>query len=249
MSMHNFYLDPDDWQPPFRLSGQEARHLSRVLRLKNGDTVRLLDGNGRTGEFRIDDVGKTCVQLEPLSIQHHPRPPSRCWLAAAYTKAARRSWIMEKAVELEAGGVWFWQSERSQAKLPEEDKGSWREQLIAGAKQSFNPWLPELACIKGGAEALAIEGGRFSSAILLWEEADGEQMLQLGDLEPRGDILFVMGPEGGLTQKEADIFTAHGFKAVSLGKRILRWETAALTCLGLGWWARELAISNSTDKA
>jgi 16S rRNA (uracil1498-N3)-methyltransferase len=245
--MHNFFLHPEKWPlnpaDPLILEGREAGHLIKALRLKAGEQVRLLNGAGKTGDFTIQSITKNQARLVPLTVQVHSRPGSRCFLAAAYTKAARRSWLMEKAVELEAGGIWFWQAERSQLPVPGASGENWQAQLIAGAKQCFNPYLPEVRTFPLGAEALALEAGKFKKAFLLWEDEKQENMLNLGDLavpQNAGDLLFIMGPEGGLSAEEARLFKKHGIPGVSLGKRILRWETAALLCLGLAFWARQL---------
>ncbi|MDR2050798.1 MAG: 16S rRNA (uracil(1498)-N(3))-methyltransferase [Deltaproteobacteria bacterium] len=240
--MRTFFLEPGRWRIPFILDGPEARHIARVLRLKNGDSIRLLDGQGKTGEFALTAVAEKGIKLEPVNIVEHPRRQRRNFLAAAYTRVARRSFMLEKAVELEAGGIWFWQAERSQAKVPDKPVARWREQLIAGAKQSLNPWLPELRTLPGGAEDLFSASSSFKNRFLLWEEADPACMLLPEDLTGAGeqeDILFVMGPEGGLSPAEAEFFVERGFRPVSLGRRILRWETAAVLCLGLAWWTGE----------
>lgn len=211
--------------------------------MREGERICLIDGRGRTGEFEIIQVKSGAVHCSPLSITEHPQPGGRCWLAAAYTKAARRSFMLEKSVELEAGGVWFWQSEFSQAKVPADAKEKWQAELVAGAKQSTNPWLPELKTIPNGAAELAEAGQPFKRKFLLWEDADRGQMLMPQDLQSGEDALFVMGPEGGLSSREVDIFIQNGFKPVSLGRRILRWETAAVLCLGLSWWMNEINFS------
>ena len=75
---HNFYLPPEAWRVPFRLEGPEAHHLARVLRLKAGGVVRLFDGLGRHGLFRIDAVSKNAVDLTRQSEQREDRPMARC---------------------------------------------------------------------------------------------------------------------------------------------------------------------------
>jgi 16S rRNA (uracil1498-N3)-methyltransferase len=244
--MRTFFLEPGRWRVPFILDGTEARHIARVLRLKNGDLVRLLDGHGKSGEFALAEVAEKSIRLEPLSIVEHPVKQGRCFLAAAYTKAARRSFLLEKAAELEAGGIWFWQAERSQIKVPDKPGAHWQEQLIAGAKQSLNPWLPELKTLPGGAQALLSSSSYLKKRFLLWEEAKTSEMLRPEDLAgacQEEDSLFVMGPEGGLSPAEAEFFIEGGFRPLSLGRRVLRWETAAVLCLGLAWWARECACA------
>ncbi len=243
--MHTFYLEPAKWQAPFIITGQEANHMAKALRLKAGEHVRLLDGQGLSGEFAITAVGGSSVKLEQVTLEQHPKPEGRCFLAAAYTKAARRSFMLEKSVELECGGIWFWQAEHSQAKVPADAKTHWQEQLVAGAKQSNNPWIPELRTMPDGAAEVCREAQRFKRRFLLWEDAGAPDMLQFEDIYASADTLFAMGPEGGLSANEVAAFKNAGFKPVSLGRRILRWETAAVFCLGLAWWAQELRLAKT----
>ena len=238
-SAHNFYLAPEAWRVPFRLEGPEAHHLARVLRLRPGALVRLFDGLGRHGLFRIEAVSKNAAELTPQSEGTEPRPMVRCTLAAGFSKALRRGWFMEKAVELEAAALWFWQGEYSQAALPEAEKESWKASLIAGAKQCGNAWLPELRMLRGGAAALAEARASVDRAFLLYEGETGGRMLQREDLTVPGDILLIVGPEGGFSPREAALLQEAGITAVSLGGRVLRWETAAVLTLGLAWWARQ----------
>ncbi len=237
--MRTFFLPSENWSKPYLLSGQEARHLLKVLRIKRGDSIRLLDGLGREGFFTVASTDKDSVLLEEQSVRLCPRPAARCVLAAGFGKALRRGWLLEKAVELEAAGVWLWQAEYSQGRLPAEIRDSWQAQMIAGAKQSVNPWLPELRSLPGGAGELAALRKDFDRAFLLWEDQNQDRLLSLADLRLEGSILFVLGPEGGFSKKEADLLINSGFTPVSLGARVLRWETAALLCLGLAWWANQ----------
>lgn len=236
--MRCFYLPPHEWRAPWRLHGQEARHLIRVLRIKVGETIRLVNGVGGEGIFAVSGMEKNTVLLTPESLVQHEPPASRITLALGYTKAVRRSWLMEKAVELEAGALWFWQGEYSQVPLPQEEKDSWHTQMESGAKQSANPWLPELRVLSGGVDALVRESGSFARSYLLWEN-EHTTLLDPMKLALPGDSLLVLGPEGGFSPHEAMRFQNAGFLSVSLGKRILRWETAALLTLGLAWFARQ----------
>lgn len=237
--MRTFFLPASGWHEPYQVTGQEARHLVTVLRIRPGDTVRLLDGEGREGIFTVGDASKNCVTLHPEKITLHERPDSRVTLAVGYGRGIRRGWLLEKAVELEAGGIWFWQADRSQGKVPEENKESWFAQMTAGAKQSNNPWLPELRTQPGGIGDLVAARRAFSRAYVLWEGDTADRVLALEDIAPAGDTLFVLGPEGGFSEREITALTAASFTPVSLGNRVLRWETAALLCLGLTWWARQ----------
>ncbi|MDR1946829.1 MAG: 16S rRNA (uracil(1498)-N(3))-methyltransferase [Desulfovibrio sp.] len=235
----SFYLAPEAWNPSVILDARESRHLTQVLRLKAAAEVRLFDGCGRFGIFRVEDARRNAVRLTLLSEGREERAATRCTLAVAFSKALRRSWFMEKSVELGASAVWFWQGDYSQIALPEAGKQSWQAALIAGAKQCGCATLPNLALIQGGAEAIASRRKDFDRARLLYEGDTGGRLLELSDLAQPGDILLVLGPEGGFSPREAALLSAAGIVPVSLGARVLRWETAAVLTLGLAFLARQ----------
>jgi len=230
-----FFLPPGDWVEPYVLAGEEARHLIGVLRARPGDTVRLFDGAGREGVFRIESIARREATLSPIEITQGERPDG-VTLAVGWNKAARRTWLLEKAVELEARGLVFWQAARSQGAVPQAAKETWQGPMIAAAKQCGNPWLPELSTLPGGIDELVALGRTFPRRYLLWAGPEA------GLFDPaeaaRGDSLLVLGPEGGFTPEEGRTFSDAGFVPVSLGRRVLRLETAAVLALGLAFWAR-----------
>lgn len=240
-SARMFYLPPEAWREPYRLTGAEAHHATRVLRLRVREDIRLLDGQGREGIFRITAIGKHDVDLEPLDIRLHPRPAARAILAAGWTKAARRGWILEKSVEFEAAGIWLWQAERSQFPVPPDIKESWQSQLVAGAKQCRNPWLPELRTLPGGVrELIAAAAGCEQRLALLESDHGPARSITPEMLGVAGTTIYVVGPEGGFASGEVRALLDAGFSGVTLGERVLRWETAAVLCLGLHWWKGQL---------
>ena len=242
MSVNNigaFYLAPALWRESFHLTGPEHTHLAKVLRARPGDALRLLDGQGREGIFTVSQINKQHTLLHPQEMITHPRPKGGAVLALGWTKALRRSWLLEKAVELEAGALWFWQAKRSQTPVPEESKETWQAQLIAGAKQCLNPWLPEIKTLPGGAAELIAASQNFKHRFILHEDPNHGRSLTLSDLPRQDSPLFILGPEGGFAPEETTAFLDAGLTPITLGRRILRWETAALLCLGLAWWGRE----------
>lgn len=238
--MRTFFLPASCWQEPYQVTGPEVRHLVTVLRIKPGEEIRLLDGEGREGLFTVVETAKKYVTLSPVSIITHERPENTVTLAVGYGRAIRRGWILEKAVELESAGIWFWQADRSQGKVPEESKETWFAQMTAGAKQSNNPYLPELKTLPGGVNELIKTASSFDKKYILWEGDTKGRVLSLDDLQAPGNALFVLGPEGGFSEREVTALISGGFTALSLGNRILRWETAAMLCLGLSWWSRQV---------
>ncbi len=241
---HAFYLAPEHWpHNPHEicvLRDQEARHLAGALRLQAGEEVHLLDGQGRQGVFRIEKVGKKDVNLALVEEEFFPRPASLPIMALAWSKATRRSFFMEKAVELGVHEVWLWQGEHSQGKVPAEVKEQWLAQCVAAMKQCRNPWLPAVRVLRGGVQELVQESVSFEHKFLPWEVQEGVPMLTPELAGQAGTSIYAIGPEGGFSTQEIATFKQHNFQCVSLGKRILRCETASLLCLGIHWWASQL---------
>jgi 16S rRNA (uracil1498-N3)-methyltransferase len=229
-----FYIPPGQFAAPYALTGGEAGHCARVLRKRPGERVRAFDGTGRHGIFRIETVGRDRVTLVPESLEETPLPVRRLHLAAGFSRSARRDFFLEKAVELGAAGILFWQAERTQGKMPGAPKDAWTADLVAAAKQCGAARLPTLACVPGGAAGLAQAGQGYAQRYLLWEDPAVSRPLTPADLAADGDTLCVVGPEGGFADAEAATLTAAGFVPVTLGPRVLRWETAALAVLALG---------------
>ncbi len=245
--MKTFFLPPEDWGETYTLSHTEAHHIRTVLRMRAGARVRLFDGQGREGIFTITALQKQAVHLCPEKIFHHPAPVSEAYLAIGWTKSKRRGWLLEKAVELQAAGIWFWQAVRSQSLLPEKPKESWQAPLIVGAKQCGNPWLPMLRLFPGGVNSLLEASADFDQRFVVWEGQDKAVLLPPHTAARQGKTLFIIGPEGGLSDREAGDFIQGGFSPVSLGHSILRWETAALLCLGTHFLYKQLLSESIGD--
>ena len=233
--LNSFHLAPALWREPFSIEGEELHHLSRVLRARTGDTLRLFDGQGRWGIFSIEDLSKKSARLLRVSEQTEPAPSRPLTLAVGWSKGVRRGFLLEKAVELGAAAIWFWQGVRSQGDVPEEGKEGWDRQLVAAAKQCGAAWLPEIRTFSRPLDVVRAAEG-FGSRVLCWEQEQGSLIHPASLTHDLGSIA-VLGPEGGLEAKEAELFREHGFAPVSLGPNILRFETAAVFVLSLHLWA------------
>lgn len=246
MSLPAFYLEAEKWGAAPELGAQETRH-AQVLRLKEGDQIQLMDGMGRTATARIERLKRQGAELSILEEKIAPRPVSRPIIAMALSKAVRRGFFMEKASELGAAEIWLWQADFSQGKLTSQLAENLKGQLIAGMKQSRNPWLPEIK-IMAGAEEAAKNAASADCRLLPWEEIGGSPILSLDQLGRPGVTVYAIGPEGGFSARELEIFKGAGFSPVSLGERVLRCETAASLCLGLHWWAAQLPGKQDSGK-
>ncbi|WP_421901924.1 16S rRNA (uracil(1498)-N(3))-methyltransferase [Maridesulfovibrio sp.] len=235
--LNSFYLSPENWKKPFVLESSEAKHLGKVLRTRVGDTVRLFNGCGKEGLFTVTEITKSKVQLE-LSEEKTCPDPRNITLAIGWNKSSRRNWILEKSVELQTRGLIFFQSEFSQGKVPAEIKESWNEKLVAAAKQCGNAWLPELQTVPGSIEKLIEISTSYHNKLFLYEKADNDTVPD-NSVFAAESTLAVIGPEGGFSPREAESLIENGFKPVSLGSSILRWETAALLCMGTAYLEKQ----------
>jgi len=235
-----FYLPPSEWDPAgMTLQGQEFTHLRKALRLGPGDAVQLTNGRGDVADGRIEAIQGKKARITVESITSVDRRDSQIVVAVGWAKSLRRGWFLEKAAELEARGVFLWQAEHSQGRIPDATKANWQGQLVAGAKQSGNPWLPELEVFPGGLAELLKATADIDHRFFLWENATAEEGFHPPPLADGERALAILGPEGGFADSEVELLRAHYVRPVSLGRRVLRWETAALLCLGLCWWHKE----------
>jgi len=232
----SLYLPPELWQEPFTLEGPEAHHLLTVLRAGPGTILRLFDGRGRVGTFVLRAATRKSARLERLTEEYLPRSTPEVYLALGWNKAARRGWVLEKAVELGAAGVLFWQAQYSQGRVPDQPKEAWTSQLSTAAKQCGNPWLPTLATVPGGPRELMQRFTKEAGKYLIWEDECPGNLFDPATCPDVGHTILVLGPEGGLAENEARLFLDDGYLPRSLGRSTLRWETAALLCLGLCYW-------------
>lgn len=233
--INSFYLAPDLWQEPVILDGDEAHHLLRVLRAQPGHTIRLFDGQGRSGLFRVRSIGKKQASLECLSQKHSPAPPFPLILALGWAKHLRRSYLLEKAVELGVSQIWFWQATHSQGQLPAHTQEHWQRQLIPAAKQCGALWLPQVQTF-AHVHDLCVAAHDIPLRLLCWEHEQTRSLSPDQLAHPEGCIV-VLGPEGGLDSAEVTTCVDSGFRPTSLGPHILRHETAALFILSLHHWA------------
>ncbi len=231
--MHTFYLSPEKWRDPYRLEQEEAHHLSRVLRIMPGSRVYLMNGMGRMGIFAVEKCTKKEVLLAPEGIWQEPEPAIRLHLALGWNKSSRRFWLLEKAVELRAWKIIFWSAKNSQGDMDRTRAENWHKRLLAAAKQSRNPWVPELIFIPGGVTELTSYARELPCRIVLWEQERRNNLLDIYLRSKDQERAVVVGPEGGIDPREHQALNAAGFDSATLGPGVLRWETAALSVLCL----------------
>ena len=212
------------------LSEEESFHAIRVLRLRVGETIHLLDGRGTKFSSAITSIEGKKVAFGPLEvIESEPSPSYKIHLYVAPTKQMERmEWMVEKCGEFGIHGIHFFtskNSERKEIKLQRLEKTA-----ISALKQSKNLFLPEITGLHTIKEVAAKEGGEKLFAFI-----SNPPVSSLAKIAVKGQEYHVLvGPEGDFTPEESALLVNNNWKPFSLGKSILRTETAGIAvCLGL----------------
>ena len=229
-----FLLDPLPAVGTARLEGPEGRHAATVKRLRPGEAVLLSDGRGGLAHAVVDAAGRDTVDLTVTGRADAAPPAPRVLLAQALVKGDRGELAVELATEAGVDGILPWRAARCVARWEEGPRGAkalarWRSTAREAAKQARRPWLPVVEEPVTTA-ALARRVAAVDLAIVL-HEAGTERIADL-PLPQRGDLLLVVGPEGGVTEAEIDALVAAGARPVRLGAEVLRASTAAAVALG-----------------
>jgi 16S rRNA (uracil1498-N3)-methyltransferase len=229
-----FLVDVVPETGPLVLDGPEGRHAATVKRLRVGESVQVADGRGGLGEAEVVAVGRDLVELTVGRRVELTPPAPRVVLAQALVKGDRGELAVELATEAGVDEVLPWRAARCVAKWEAGPRGEkalarWRSTVREAAKQARRPWVPPVGAPVTTAE-LARRAGAADLALVLHESAaDGLTSISL---PAAGELLLVVGPEGGVTDEELAELTAAGARAVRLGPQVLRASTAAAVALG-----------------
>lgn len=215
------------------LRGDEARHLTRVLRVEPGQVFELSDNQraylAEIAEARGEHV--TFRILEPLET---PAPPVSITLCASLIKFDRFEWMVEKATELGVARILPVETARSEKGLLEASRKRrerWQRIAFEASQQSRRVTLPEILPSVGFAQALGTE----ADFRYILEEASAPPVLQTvpGRRAASDRAALLVGPEGGWTDDERRSAAGAGWQAVSLGPTVLRAETASTAGLAV----------------
>lgn len=218
---------------PLVLPDGAQRHLVRVLRLGDGDEIVLFNGDGLEYPARLTAVGRRHAEAIPAEPEATRREsPLELTLALCISKPERMDWGLQKAVELGVTRIVPVISEHCAVRLGaergEKKQSHWRGILVAAAEQCGRTRLPELA-----AQTAITELDAQLGAGTRWQlDADAETALIDADPDP-GPLSLLIGPEGGFGPADREAAAAQGFRALRLGPRTLRTETAVAAALCL----------------
>ncbi len=213
------------------LSPEESHHASSVLRVESGDMLTLFDGKGHQAEGIVVSVSKKSVELEVESYQLLSRESQRrLTVAIALPKGDRQKWLVEKCVELGVSQIQPLDVIRSVAKPEKQVVERLERQVIEASKQCRrNTLMAILPPLKW--DNFLKKCGETPSNSQFWiAHPGGKSVEELLAVQPDcSDFIVAIGPEGGFAQDECQAAVDAGFSQLSLGKRILRIETAAIS--------------------
>jgi 16S rRNA (uracil1498-N3)-methyltransferase len=216
------------------LDGPEGRHAATVRRLTPGEELMLCDGKGSIARCVVVTAGRDSLELSVGERWAEPLPQPRLVIAQALVKGERGELAVELATEAGADAIIPWQAARSVARWDDGPRGAkalarWRSTVREAAKQSRRAWIPEVSEPVSTRE-LALLVGASAGALAL----DGGALTRLADatLPQQGDLVVIVGPEGGTTESELSLLEAEGAQVVRLGPNVLRASTAAAVAVG-----------------
>src|SRR5437868_3405139 len=214
------------------LAGPEGRHAAAVRRMRVGERIDLTDGAGSVAEGVVVQAGKESLTIEVLARRRVPAPRPRLIVVQGLPKGDRGELAVEMMTEAGVDVVVPWSASRcvTQWKAERAAKGlaKWRSTAREAGKQARRAHLPEVAELASTAEVAGLLAGA-ALGLVLHEEAEGT--LSNVALPADGDIVLVVGPEGGISDEEVAAFTAAGAVSALLGPTVLRTSTAGVAAL------------------
>jgi 16S rRNA (uracil1498-N3)-methyltransferase len=237
----HFLIKQKNLRLPFAvIEGEEHHHLSKVLRLKPGKRIWLIDEQGGSYLAEVQEVGKEQTRLSILEEADKEEVKIELTLAQGLIKSKKMDFLIQKATELGMSSFIPVMARRSVVKIQDKETKKierWQRIAAEAAKQSRRPLVPEIDFPQPFPHFIE---NRNESRKLLLCETEGRYLRDIfaeGPGRPGEDgtpsVLILVGPEGGWTEEEEGLALERGFEAFSLGKQVLRAETAALAALAM----------------
>ncbi len=206
------------------LDGEESRHCLKVLRKKPGDVVELTDGAGTRAVAKIKNTGKRHCELEVVEKHFVEPDPFHVHIAMVPVKNQERiEWFVEKATEIGVHEISFLFSEHAERKTINTDRLI--KKAASALKQSGRHYMPVIRDAEPFSSWLERPA---ASQLFIADTGAGNTGLLSRVATAGGDYALLIGPEGGFTEEETKLAEKKGFRRVSLGKNVLRTETAGI---------------------
>jgi 16S rRNA (uracil1498-N3)-methyltransferase len=238
--MYHFFINQDQVEDDLiRIIGPDVNHIKNVLRMGAGEEVLISNGVDKDYLCEVTSVTAQEVTARILSVEEGGRElPARITLFQGLPKGDKMELIIQKAVELGACEIVPVETKRTVVKLDKKKEESklrrWNAVSESAAKQSKRLIVPEVTGVMSLKEAL-IFSKEFDLTVIPFENAKGMERTReiLSQVKPGMNVGIFIGPEGGFEDSEIELSESFGARTVTLGKRILRTETAGLSVLSV----------------
>ena len=238
--MYHFFINQDQVEDDhIRIIGPDVNHIKNVLRMGAGEEVLISNGVDKDYLCEVTSVTAQEVTARILSVEEGGRElPARITLFQGLPKGDKMELIIQKAVELGACEIVPVETKRTVVKLDKKKEESklrrWNAVSESAAKQSKRLIVPEVTGVMSLKEALVFSK-EFDLTVIPFENAKGMERTReiLSQVKPGMNVGIFIGPEGGFEDSEIELSESFGAKTVTLGKRILRTETAGLSVLSI----------------
>jgi 16S rRNA (uracil1498-N3)-methyltransferase len=216
------------------LAGPEGHHAATVQRLKMGEQLLLSDGRGTTATATVTGVGRSMLELQITGRRYVTPPDPRLVVVQALAKADRAELAVQAMTEVGVDEVLPWAASRSVVTWRgERGERAWQRWVATGreaAKQARRAWLPAVSA-PTGTDGVVARAGAAAATLVLHEQAT--EALSRVALPAAGEILLVVGPEGGVAPTELSALENAGAVPVRLGDTVLRTSTAGVAALAV----------------
>lgn len=238
--MHHFFVTPRQVKDNcIYIDGSDVNHIKNVLRMKIGEELQISDGNNKKYLCEIESMTSEEVRVLIKEEQSADTElPSKIYLFQGLPKGDKMELIVQKAVELGAYEIIPVATKRAVVKLDEKKASKkverWNSIAEGGAKQSGRNVIPKVTDIMSYKEAITY-AKQLDIVLIPYELAEGIQETKkiVSQIIPGQSIGIFIGPEGGFEITEVEYAMENGVRPITLGKRILRTETAGLTTLSI----------------
>ena len=233
--MARFFVEPEELSgEELVLTGENAQH-AKVLRLKAGEEVLVCDGQGRECRCEVTEVSAGELVLKTLEYRDSATEAAvKVSVYMAFPKADKLEHVIQKATELGAYEIIAFPSARCVSKPDEKSLKKkldrWQKIAASAAEQSGRGRIPAVRVLSGYRDALE-EAARSDKALLFYENEHAVTLKMALSESAYHSVSLLTGPEGGLEEREVEQARNAGLQVCTLGKRILRCETAPLCAL------------------
>jgi 16S rRNA (uracil1498-N3)-methyltransferase len=220
----------------FTLGGREGHHAADVQRLRAGEELLLADGRGGVARAEVTAVGRGSIDVRVGERSFTPAADPRLVVVQGIAKGDRGELAVQAMTEIGVDEIVPWAASRSVAQW-RGDRGvkardKWVSTAREAAKQARRSWLPEVSGSPDvSTKLVAARLGAVAAAFVLHEEASDR--LTTAKLPAAGEIVLVVGPEGGISDQELGTFVTAGAHPVKLGDNVLRTSTAGVAALSV----------------